>query len=265
MLPQRPVHATECDPRPSGESAKHACPTSRRRPTAAPLRPWQPLRMEMGHFLQHRPLLYHYTSHHGVERLRDTGLWCAEDLLLRYGLDSERIHQLTRFPRHEPEVLNHEIYGPARLSHQRPMLTARTRRPLAKLVASLALTNTSLADFCQMLAHRVFLFPTPYHPDRTSRPAYGFVRRVLHDGPLSEVAIRTADLLTLCDQHGRRLELSAHNSGSAPQGAVLPKGRGMWKSIEDFTLGVDGIREVAIDGSLPPLGHAIEAVTLIEG
>lgn len=115
-----------------------------------------------------------------------------------------------------------------------------------------------------MLARRVFLFPTPYDPDIESRPAYGFVRRVLRDGSLCEVAIRTADLLALRDAEGPQLELSAHNAGSALQGMVLPKGRSTWKTIEDFELGVGRIQEVVVEGSLPPLDGVIDHVSAVD-
>ncbi|MEO7555331.1 MAG: hypothetical protein ABIV94_01840 [Acidimicrobiales bacterium] len=214
--------------------------------------------MDVKHFVHHRRRLFHYTSPHGVDRLRHHGLWPAEELLARYGTAPDRIAELTTFPRFDPVPLDHPDHGPARLSHQRPTLT--TRQPLKKLLRSLELGDTTLSEFCQMLARRVFLFPTAYVPGRKSRPAYGFVERVLHDGPLCEVALRTDDLLQLCAEHGLQLELSAHNAGSAPQGLVLPKGRNTWKRIEDFHLGVDRIQEVVVEGSLPPLDGVIDEV-----
>lgn len=219
--------------------------------------------MEVSHFVKYRPLLFHYTTPNGVARLRSHGLWCTEYMLEKYGVGGARIAELTTFPRCNPVPLDHDEHGPARLSHQRPMLTTRTRQPLDKLLRSLKLTGTTLEVFCQMLARRVFLFPVAYDPDIESRPAYGFVRRVLRDGPLCEVAIRTADLLALCDAERLQLELSAHNAGSAPQGMVVPKGRSTWKAIEDFELGVGRVQEVVVEGSLPPLDGAIDRVRAI--
>lgn len=218
--------------------------------------------MNVARFCASRPLLFHYTTPNGVDRLRRVGLWCAEDLLRAYGVAPDRLERLVTFPRFEPEEFDDPVHGPARLSHQRPMLTTRTLQPHVNLVRSLELTGTTLGDFCRMLARRVFLFAEQYSPT-TRRAPNGFVRRVLHDGDLFEVALSTERLLALCAQHGLTLELSAHNAGSAPR-EVRPKGRITWRAIEEFDRGVSDIHEAVVEGSLPPLDDVIQHVRQVE-
>jgi hypothetical protein len=219
--------------------------------------------VEADHLLRWRPFVYHYTTAAGAERIAKVGAWTALDLLAAYGVDKATVQRLVTFPRSQPYELDDPVLGHGRLSHQRPMLTP-SGRPHPLLLASLKLTGTPLAEFCRLLADRVFFFPTAYDPGRRSRPAAGFVERVSHDGPLCEVAFDTAALLGICGDASRPVELSAHNAGSPPR-SPIPKGRITWRPVAEFDQPVQRIQEVVVVGSLPPLREAIGSVRDIFG
>ena len=214
-------------------------------------------------FLEVRPVLYHYTSPEGVERLRHLGLWCTKDILRRYGVAEEQVREWTTFPRFDSIPLDHPDYGPTRISHQKPMLT-QTGKVHGKLLESLAMTNTSVEQFCTMLAERVFFFGIPHDWRYEKRDANGFVGRVLLDGPLCQVVISTTKLLKLCEAQGVQFEVSKHNAGSFPQGPALPKGRGTWMSLDQAGFAVGQVQEVVVVGSVDCLGDVIEDVVEVK-
>jgi hypothetical protein len=174
--------------------------------------------LDVSELIERYPRLFHLTEAGSAPGITEHGLLSAQELVWTSGLSPDEQAAILSLPRRRAPIIDHPVLG---------RVTLRDQTPLRGHILDKVLVDMTAQQWLSALNERAFFW---LHPQRLDQ----LLNAQRNRGRPHDVLV--VDTASLVSAHGRRVQLSAINSGSTLYPNAPQRGTQTFQAIEDYPL-----------------------------